>query len=187
MRRSLAIMAVGLFALASLVLPAGPASATVWWLQYSDRTYRQCMEVIGVGGEGVVVGQDTCLLPFDREGGNQRFQLALLENGNHLIIAEHSNRCLQVVNDSTAEGALVWQVSCVTGPGRAGQEWQTPLVRENPNGSIDIMFRNALTGTCITANGATVGGGPFVNQHVCNSADPSQVWRQHLAEGGGRA
>lgn len=57
-------------------------------------------------------------------------------------------------------------------------------MRENPNGSVDIMFRNAFSGKCISSNG----GSPLnMTQQTCNSANARQVWHQHLREGGGNA
>jgi hypothetical protein len=186
MRRFFAIVVAGLFAAASVVLAGTPAGAAEWWLQYSDRGSRQCLEVsVGSHPDGVAVVQSPCKVPVGSGADHQRFQLARLDNGNYFVIAKHSNKCLQNDPDVVVGPPAVEQATCRSGTERISQEWQTPAVRQNPNGSVDIMFRNVHTGKCMSSSSGAVG--LVVTQESCNSADPRQVWRQHLREGGGRS
>ena len=189
MRRIFAIISAGLFVVASGVLSGTPVGAAEWWLQYSDRNFRTCMEVGGYNElDGTLILARACESPLADRADLQQFQLARLDNGNYSIIARASGRCLQHVPTGVPGlSDFVQESTCLSGVGRIIQEWQTPLVRENPNGSLDIMFRNVHTGKCISANGFFPDGAPrTVTQETCNRAEPRQVWRQHLREGGGR-
>jgi hypothetical protein len=111
------------------------------------------------------------------------FQLAPLSDGNYRLIVQFSNKCFRLLGDFTgdAENGPLEQFTCL---GAVTEEWQTPVVKQNPNGSVDIMFRNAVTGKCIYS-----GGGSFniLRVQTCNSANALQVWHQHLRDGGGNA
>ena len=184
MRKLVAMIVTGLAGVALVVLPVGSADATIWWLQYSDRSTGQCMEMAEGNYDGALVSEDPCLSPVGSGASHQLFQLALLSDGNDLLIVQSSNKCVRLVGDYAAPGATgpIEQWTC---GGSVTQEWQTPVVKENANGSVDLMFRNAATGTCISSNGGSHFN-PLIVQ-TCNSADARQVWHQHLREGGGIA
>lgn len=189
MRKSFAILVAGLFVVVSAVLSMTPAGASVWWLQYSDRSAGQCMEVVGVAAgsnDGAEVTQNPCRSPLSTGADHQLFQLALLGDGNYRLIVQSSNKCIRIIGDFTgdAEGAQLEQFTCL---GAATEEWQTPTVRVNPNGSSDIMFRNVATGKCISSDDGTFFPPFLLRVRTCNSANARQVWHQHLREGGGNA
>lgn len=183
MRKLVALIVTGLAGVALAVLPAGSADATVWWLQYSDRSTGHCMQITA-SYDGAAVAEDPCLSPVGSAAQYQLFQLVALSDGNALLIGQSSNKCVRVLGDFPVPG-VTGEVEQWTCGGSVTQEWQTPVVKENANGSVDIMFRNATTGTCISANDGT----HFTRLLVqpCNSADARQVWHQHLREGGGIA
>jgi hypothetical protein len=184
MRKLFAVLVTGLFGVASVVLPVAPADAAVWWVQYSDRDTGQCMDVTSAAYDGAEVEQNPCRSPIGSAAGHQLFQLARLSDGNYRLIVQFSNKCIRLLGDFTgdAENAPLEQFTCL---GSVTEEWQTPVVRQNPNGSVDIMFRNAVTGKCISS----FGGGFYVPLRVqtCDSANARQVWHEHLREGGGNA
>lgn len=179
MRKRFAVLLAGFFVLVSNVLSVAPANAAVWWLQYSDRSARLCVDVPGGStAEFVFIQQAACKTPVGSGSYNQLFQLQALGSGNYWVIARNSNKCLQVWNESTSDGAGIQQLTCYSS---LGQQWQAPVVSENPNGSVNILFRNALSGKCITANGS----GAVLTQQTCDSSNLRQVWRQHLRDAGG--
>jgi hypothetical protein len=179
MRKRFAVLLAGLFVMTSVVLSAAPANATVWWLQYSDRSARLCMDVPGGStAELVFIQQTTCKTPVGSGSYNQTFQIQTLGNGNKWVIARNSNKCVQIWNESSTDGTGIQQLTCSSS---LGQQWQTPVVSENPNGSVNILFRNVLSGKCITANG----NGAVLTQQTCDTANLRHVWRQHLRDSGG--
>ncbi|ALG06960.1 hypothetical protein AOZ06_08505 [Kibdelosporangium phytohabitans] len=132
----------------------------------------------GSTAEFVFLKQATCKTPVGSGSYNQLFQLQLLGNGNYWVIPRNSNKCVQVWNESTADGAGIQQLACYSS---LSQQWNTPVVSENPNGSVNLMFRNVLSGKCITANG----NGTTLTQQSCDRSNLRQVWRQHLRDAGG--
>jgi hypothetical protein len=181
MRKLVAMIVTGL---ALVVLSVVPADATAWWLQYSDRSTGQCMDMAGGNYDGALVSEDPCLSPIGSGSSHQLFQLAAAGDGNSLLIVQSSGKCVRLVGDYAGPDASgpIEQWTC---GGSVTQEWQTPVVKENANGSVDIMFRNAATGICVSSN-----GGSHFNPLMalpCNSADARQVWHQHLREGGGHS
>jgi hypothetical protein len=185
-REAFAILFTGLFGVVPAVLSTAPADASVWWLQYSDRSTGQCMEVAAGAQDGASVTQNPCRTPIGTGADHQLFQLALLGDGNYRLIVQSSNKCIRILGDFTgdAEGAPLEQFTCL---GAATEEWQTPTVRVNPNGSSDIMFRNVATGKCIASDDGTFFPPFLLRVRTCSSANTRQVWHQHLREGGGNA
>lgn len=181
MRKLVALMVTSLAGVALVVLPVGPAHATIWWLQYSDRSIGQCMQT-GTVINAALVSEAACLTPTTSGAGRQKFQLALLADGNQLFIAQSDNTCVQVLDGTPGSTGPIAHLPC---NGTLPQEWRTPVVKENANGSVDLMFRNAATGTCISTNGGTQSNALIAQP--CNSADARQVWHQHLREAGGGA
>jgi hypothetical protein len=172
MRKSFIATFVGLCVLTLVSLSVTPAAASVWWLPYSENSTRLCMDVTGGStADGALLQEFTC-----NQSAAQLFQIVGLADGNAYVIPQSSNKCVEIWNNSLNDGAPVEQLTCL---GRFGQEWQVPIVRERPNGSVDVMFRNALSQKCITGTG----NGVVLYQQTCNSSNPHQVWHQLLREG----
>jgi hypothetical protein len=168
---------VGLCVVALALLAAPPASAAGWWLQYSDRSSRLCLDVQGASSaDGAILQQSTCKTPVGSGAANQQFQTQAV-SGGYLFVALHSNKCIQIQGGSLVDGAIAQQLTCT---GAANQLWQLSLVSTNPNGSSNYLIRNVNSAKCLRAAPT---GSP-VTQQTCNSASTQQVWHQHLREGG---
>lgn len=174
MRNRLAIL-VSLFVLMSTVLSAVPASAAVWWLQYSDRSGGKCL-AMPYTADTEYAEQATCVTPVGAGADKQLFQLVSLGNGNSWIVSQHSGKCLAVLYEFPTEGVPVQQVTC--GSTGVSEQWAVSVVSEQPNGSVNLRFRNIRTDRCMT-------GSPGPIMYTCNSSNVGQVWHQHLREGGG--
>src|ERR1043165_7708065 len=121
MRKRFAALLGGFLMMTAIVLPAAPANATVWWLQYSDRSARLCMDVPGGStAEFVFIQQTTCKTPVGSGSDNQTFQLQALANGNKFVIPRNSGKCLQIWNESSADGTGIQQLTCT---GSLSQQW----------------------------------------------------------------
>jgi hypothetical protein len=89
-------------------------------------------------------------------GGNQRWTINSLGNGQYEIINTHSGLALEVTNQSTTAGALVdqWAYS-----GAANQKWK---ISNLANGYYQIL--NVNSGLALEVNGASLSGGTGVDQ-----------------------
>lgn len=173
MQNRLAGTIVGFFVMALMGFSTAPASASVWWLNYSDTANNLCMDVLsGSTSPATHVGEWNCNV-LDQP---QLFQLVPLADGNVWIQAEHSRLCVEV--DNRVEGPTLVQDVCVSGPVGLLEEWQAPVVSTNPNGSVNVQFRNFGNQQCITGAGL----GVQMLTSPCDSANPHQVWRQHLRD-----
>lgn len=173
MRNRLAVL---LSVLVSMVFLTTPADATVWWLQYSDRSGGKCL-AMPYTAETEYAEQATCVTPVGSGADKQLFQLVSLASGNSWIVSQHSGKCLAVLFETPLEGVPVQQVTC--GSVNLSDQWQISVVSEQPNGSMNLLFRNARTARCMT-------GSPGPTMYTCDSANVRQVWHQHLREGGGK-
>jgi hypothetical protein len=89
----------------------------------------------------------------------------------------YTNMCLQPVNQSTANGAVIVQEPC---NGQAAQEWIPYPVGSN------MRFMDALSGLCLDARGGAANGTP-VQQWTCNGIS-NERWEQEIdpkSDGGG--
>jgi hypothetical protein len=165
-----------------LGLSVAPASADVWWLQYSDTSTRLCIDA-GYDHQYAYwwLQEAGCKTPVGSGAANQVFQIVPQGNGNAWIMSGVLGTvCIEVASGST-DGAPVGMAECPgTWPIYWDVEWQVLSVSENPNGSANVMFRSATTQKCITG----AGNGIRLYQQTCDSANPHQVWRQHLKESG---
>lgn len=156
----------------SLVLPS-QATASDWWLQYSDRGTGLCLDIAGgSSADGAILQEAGCKSPIASGAGNQRFQTRATAGG-YLFVAMHSGKCMQIQGGSLVDGAIAQQLTCT---GAANQVWQLPQVSENPNGSFNVQIRNVNSGKCLRGQPT----GTALTQVTCASSDIRQVWRQHL-------
>ncbi|GLY37860.1 hypothetical protein Amsp01_038840 [Amycolatopsis sp. NBRC 101858] len=166
-----------------LFLMVSPAGADGWWLQYSDRSTNLCMDGLYDASHGSWSLQEAaCKTPVGSQAANQVFQTAPQANGNAWIRSGVAGAmCIAVSAGPANDGDPVFLVECPDrAPNHWSQEWQLPTVSTNPNGSVNVLFRNATSQKCITGTGS----GVKLYQQTCDSANPHQVWHQHLKESG---
>jgi hypothetical protein len=183
MRSRFAAVFVSLCVLLLVPLSAAPAGADGWWLQYSDRSTNLCVDGVYNASYGTWSLQEAaCKSPVGSQAANQVFQTAPLADGNVWIRSGvPGTMCVAVASGSSSDGAPVFLTNCPEpGPDYWAQEWQVSTVSVNPNGSANVQFRNATSQKCITGTGSGVN----LYQQTCDSANPHQVWHQHLKESG---
>ncbi|WP_086843822.1 RICIN domain-containing protein [Amycolatopsis kentuckyensis] len=181
MRTRFAAMIISTLALVALSVT--PAGADGWWLQYSDTSTRLCLDADYHANTAYwSLTEATCKTPVGSGAADQVFQLVPQSNGTAWILSGVSGTmCVGVASGSPNDGAAVFLTNCpAPGTNWFAQEWQVSTVSENPNGSANVLFRNATSQKCITGTGS----GVALFQQACDSANPHQVWRQHLKESG---
>jgi hypothetical protein len=92
----------------------------------------------------------------------------------YTVTARHSNKCLDVQNPNTSDGALIGQFAC------NGQPWQAWEFRDAGGGFFNLVNRNS--GRCLDVNGASTADGAQVIQWTCNGGT-NQQW-QWVTTGG---
>jgi hypothetical protein len=173
MRKRVAAMLVSWSLPLLMALTVTPADASDFeWLQYSDRSTNLCMYVPGTA-DSVFLQEATCKVPVGSGSADQMFKFSPLSNGNTLIIAQNSNKCLRVVDSPLPEGAGIQQWTC-----SSEQQWQAFVVSTNPNGSANLMFRWVASQKCITGRTS----GAVLYQSTCDTLNLHQLWHQHLRE-----
>lgn len=86
------------------------------------------------------------------------------------IVSAHSDRCLDVVAGSTADGAGLQQYRCL-GPGQANQVW---VLRPKANDGYTIVNENS--GKCLDLTGGRTDNGVSLQQYTCIDGNPNQLW-----------
>jgi hypothetical protein len=180
MRTRFAAMIISTLALVALSVT--PASADGWWLQYSDQSTRLCIDAdYDAQHASWALTEATCKIPVGSGAADQVYQLVPQANGNAWIMSGVAGPLCVAIGSGSAADDSVGLADCPgTRPIYWDVEWQVLPVSENPNGSTNVMFRGATSGKCVTGTG----GGVRLFQQACDSANPHQVWRQHLKESG---
>jgi hypothetical protein len=86
------------------------------------------------------------------------------------LVARHSGRCLDVSGVSTADGANVWQWTCIVG--QRNQEWNFVAA-----GDGYYTLRATHSGKCLDVAGVSTADGANVHQWTCIVGQRNQEWR----------
>jgi hypothetical protein len=134
----------------------------------SNEMTHKCLDVPGLSMDNIPVQEFAC-----NGGPNQRWLRlappgANIENintpvGEHVLVAEHSGKCLDVAGGSTADHAVIQQFTC---HGGANQRWSAV-----PNGKESL--ENEYSRKCLDS--AIPNG--VVQQFTCNGGT-NQEWRE---------
>ncbi|MGY0231325.1 RICIN domain-containing protein [Longispora urticae] len=169
------LMTLAAAAVAFVTLAPSAAQADVWWLQYSNKATGLCIDVKDRStGNGAIVQEFGCKVPNSSGSGNQQFTFQSSGAGVQ-IVAQHSGKCLDLANWSTADGGTVQQWAC---SGGANQQWKVQYHSANPNGTTNYMIKNVNSGKCLNHSNS----GTALYQLTCNSASTQQVWKEHFRE-----
>ncbi|EOD64299.1 RICIN domain-containing protein [Amycolatopsis vancoresmycina] len=162
-------------------LSAAPASADVWWLQYTDTSTRLCIDAQYDAQHAYWWLQEaTCKTPVGSGAAGQVYQIVPSGTGAVWIMSGVPGpQCVAIGSGSAADDTVGLADCPGTRPIYWDVEWQVSEVSENPNGSVNVMFQSTTSGKCITG----AGSGVRLVQQACDSTNPHQVWRQHLKEG----
>ncbi|MCP2331358.1 RICIN domain-containing protein [Actinoalloteichus caeruleus] len=91
------------------------------------------------------------------------------------VVARHSSKCLDVADESTAEGHRVIQWECTGGN---NQRW---VSRDVGGGHVELVAWHS--GRCLTVEGGSTSDGGAVTQRAC-TGEPHQQWRAEDADAG---
>ncbi|MDX3129445.1 RICIN domain-containing protein [Streptomyces europaeiscabiei] len=91
------------------------------------------------------------------------------------LVARHSGKCLDVSDNSAADGAVALQYTC---GGGLNQQWR---LKDAGNGYVQILAQHS--GKCLDVAGNSTADGAFVNQYRCTTGT-NQQW-QFQDQGGG--
>lgn len=86
------------------------------------------------------------------------------------IVNQHSGKCLDVVNGSTANGAEVIQYTCGSG---ANQRW---TLTDRGNGYYNVV--SAQSGKCLDVTSASTADGATIKMYTCGSGTNQQFERR---------
>lgn len=91
------------------------------------------------------------------------------------LTARHSGKCLDVADNSAADGATAAQWTC---NGGLNQQWR---LTDAGGGYVTIVAQHS--GKCLDVSGATTSAGAYVNQYYCNGGTNQQWLAQDQGNG----
>lgn len=91
------------------------------------------------------------------------------------LVARHSGRCVDVSDNSAADGAVVLQWDCGTG---LNQQWR---LSDAGGGYVQVIAEHS--GKCMDVSGASTADGADVNQYRCNGGTNQQWLLQDQGNG----
>ncbi|MES1190758.1 MAG: glycoside hydrolase family 11 protein [Steroidobacter sp.] len=126
------------------------------------RNSGSCVDAAG-SGNGSNVQQYACW-----GGSNQSWTFVSVGNGYYEIKGVQSGRCLDVVNQSTADGANVQLYDCWAGN---NQQWSVAYANDG-TGNAEIINRNS--GKCLDVSGSSNANGANIQQYSCGWSSNQQ-------------
>jgi hypothetical protein len=126
-------------------------------------------------GDGIQDVQDVC-----GGGETQRFDFHPVPGvpNTYFVVNHYSGKCLDVAGISTANGAAVWQWTCL---GAANQQFtlRQATATGNPN---DFQLVAVHSGKCVDVSGGSTATGAPTIQYTCDAGSvlatkKNQVWR----------
>ncbi|GAA2602420.1 hypothetical protein GCM10010435_97090 [Winogradskya consettensis] len=96
-------------------------------------------------------------------------QVAMANSGDVLIVNDHADKCVDVVDASTAIGALVQEWDCTK---KSEQQWTRASLS---NGWWQMASRKSAL--CLDVRGGQAVAGARVDQELCDATELSQQWR----------
>ncbi|MEU9160594.1 RICIN domain-containing protein [Streptomyces sp. NPDC048424] len=130
-----------------------------------------CAAVPGSSSDNQVpVTQETCA------AGTLNSQWRFTDNSNGYVrvLAQHSGKCLDVADKSTADGAEVKQYDCGWGD---NQRWRFETL---PDGYVRIVAKHSSKCLAVRDGSTTAGAG--IVQSACDDS-PGQAWKVSAAAG----
>ncbi|NJP48427.1 RICIN domain-containing protein [Actinacidiphila epipremni] len=91
------------------------------------------------------------------------------------LVARHSGKCLDVADNSAADGATVTQWGC---NGGLNQQWR---LTDAGNGYVTVIAQHS--GKCLDVSNASTTAGANVNQYYCNGGTNQQWQLQSQGDG----
>jgi hypothetical protein len=89
-------------------------------------------------------------------------------SGTYKILVSHSSKAIEVADSSTADGAVVQQMTDNDG---ANQQWVVARIS-----GVDYKIVNAYSGKAMDVIGNSTSNGALIEQRTFSSTDTSQVW-----------
>lgn len=130
-----------------------------------------CATVPGSSSDNQVpVTQETCAA----DTLNSQWRFTDNSNGYVRVLAQHSGKCLDVADKSTADGAEVKQYDCGWGD---NQRWRFETL---PDGYVRIVAKHS--GKCLAVRGGSTTAGAGIVQSTCDGS-PGQAWKVSAAAG----
>lgn len=130
-----------------------------------------CAAVPGSSSDNQVpVTQETCA------AGTLNSQWRFTDNSNGYVrvLAQHSGKCLDVADESTADGAEVKQYDCGW---KDNQRWRFETL---PDGYVRIVAKHSSK--CLAVRGGSTTAGAGIVQSACDGS-PGQAWKVSAAGG----
>jgi hypothetical protein len=158
-----------LFAAVGLLAGLPARAAHAWGYEMHAQHSDKCLDVDNAStDDGANVKQWSCA-NVDQQKWNIVFAGTFNGEDYYEVRAEHSGKCLDVDNASTADGANVKQWSCVGVP---QQRWKLVWV-----GGGYFELRAQHSGKCLDVDNASTADGANVKQWSCVGV-PQQRWKQ---------
>ncbi|WP_442815543.1 RICIN domain-containing protein [Streptomyces sp. NBC_01207] len=130
-----------------------------------------CATVPGSSSDNQVpVTQETCAA----DTLNSQWRFTDNSNGYVRVLAQHSGKCLDVADKSTADGAEVKQYDCGWGD---NQRWRFETL---PDGYVRIVAKHSSK--CLAFRGGSTTPGAGLVQSACDGS-PGQAWKVSAAAG----
>lgn len=130
-----------------------------------------CAAVPGSSSDNQVpVTQETCAAG----ALNSQWRFTDNSNGYVRVLAQHSGKCLDVADRSTADGAEVEQYDCGWGD---NQRWRFETL---PDGYVRIVAKHSSK--CLAVRDGSTAAGAGIVQSACDDS-PGQAWKVSAAAG----
>lgn len=104
-------------------------------------------------------------------------QWAVVDSVGHLPVLRNvgAGTCLDWDGSAIGNAKPIFQWACNSGDG-SQQLWFNGTGKLNTNGAADAGIQNNHDGTCVDADGSSIGNGKAIFQWTCNGSDSFQQW-----------
>ena len=151
-----------------------PASVVLYY-QFVNYNSGKCLDVTGRStANGAVLQQWTCLSGSSASNQGWAF-IPAARSGYYTVVNLNSNKCLDVTDRSTANGAIIQQYTC---NGGTNQEWYPRVAQNNPAATIYNLV-NLNSGKCLDVLDRSTANGAIIQQYTCNGGT-NQEWFEQI-------
>jgi ricin-type beta-trefoil lectin protein len=157
-----------LVASVGVVFAEGAAADPAGYRHLMAQHSAKCLDVSNAStANGARIQQWTCVNAAQQQW---TFANAVTANGHtwYKVRAAHSGKCLDVRDGSTANGATVWQWSCVD---VQQQQWRLAGI----SGTPWFYLVSRKSGKCLDVSDGGTSNGTIVKQWTCTNV-PQQHW-----------